>query len=54
MEGLVRECDDVREESITVYGGWSDPEVAKIPAVVAMVGMDALPMRIDAALDVCD
>ena len=45
VEGLVRECDDVREESVTVHGGWSDPEVAKTPAMVAMVGMDALPMR---------
>ena len=35
-------------------GGWSVPEVAKTPAVVAMVGMDALPMRNDAPLDCVD
>ena len=51
---LVRECDDVTEESITVQGGWSDPEVVGTPAVVAMVGMDALPMRNDAPLDCVD
>ena len=54
VEGLVRECDDVTEESITVHGGWSDPEVVGTPAVVAMVGMDALPMRNDAPLDGVD
>ena len=54
VEGLVRECDDVRAESITVYGGWSGPEVAGTPAVVAMVGMDALPMGNDAPLDCMD
>ena len=54
VEGLVRECDDVSEECITVHGGWSDPEVVKPPAVVAMVGMDALPMRNDAPLDCVD
>ena len=45
VEGLVRECDDVTAESITGHGGWPDPEVVGTPAVVAMVGMDALPMR---------
>ena len=54
VEGLVRDCDDVGEEAITVPGGWSGPEVAKIPAVVAMVGLDALPMRNDAPLDCVD
>ena len=54
VEGLVRECDDVTEESITVHDGWSDPEVSGTPAVVAMVGMDALPMRNDAPLDCVD
>ena len=54
VEGLVRECDDVTEESITVHGGWSDPEVVGTPAVVAMVGMDALPIRNDAAFDCGD
>ena len=53
VEGLVRECDDVGEESITVHGGWSDQEVAKTPAI-AMVGIDALPMRNDAQLDCVD
>ena len=54
MEGLVRNCDDAEEEGITVPGGWSGPEVAKTPAMVAMVGMDALPMRNDAPLDCVD
>ena len=31
VEGLVRDCDDVGEEGITVPGGWSGPEVAKTP-----------------------
>ena len=53
VEGLVRECDYVREESI-VHGGCSDPEVVKTPAVVAMVGIDALPMRNNAPLDCVD
>ena len=39
VEGLVRECDVVTEESINVHGGWSDPEVVGTPAVVAMVWM---------------
>ena len=54
VEGLVRECDDVTDESITVHGGWSDPEVVGTPAVVAMVGMDALPIRNDAPFDCGD
>ena len=54
VEGLVWECDDVTEESITVHGDWSDPEVVGTPAVVAMVGMDALPIRNDAPLDYVD
>ena len=54
MEGLERNCADVGEESITVHGGWSGPDVAKTPAVVAMVGMDTLPMRNDAPLDCVD
>ena len=54
MEGLVRECDDVTKGSITVHGGWSDPEVIGTPAVVAMVGMDALPVRNDAPFDCGD
>ena len=54
VEGLVRDCDDVGEEGITVPGGWSGPEVDNTPAVVAMVGMDALPMRNDAPLDCVD
>ena len=44
VEGLVGECGDVVEESITVHGGWSVPEVSKTPAVVAMVGFDVMPM----------
>ena len=37
VEGLVREYDDVTEESITMHGGWSDSAVVGTPAVVAMV-----------------
>ena len=37
-----------------MHGGWSDPEVVGTPAVVAMVGMDALPIRNDAPLDCVD
>ena len=54
VEGLVVDCDDVGEESITVHGGWSGPEVTKTPAVVAMVGMEAVPMRNDDPLDYVD
>ena len=54
VEGLVGECSDVVEESITVHGGWSGPEVAKTPAVVAMVGIDAMPMGQDTPLDGVD
>ena len=54
VERLVRDCDDVRDVGITVPSGWSGPEVAKTPAVVAMVGMDALPMRNDAPLACVD
>ena len=39
VERLVQDCDDVGEEGITVPGGWSGPEVAKTPAMVALVGM---------------
>ena len=54
VEGLVWECDDVTEESITVHDSWSDPEVVGTPAVVAMVGMNTLPIRSDAPLDCVD
>ena len=37
---------EVGEESIPVHGDWSGPDVAKTPAVVAMVGMDTRPMTI--------
>ena len=50
----VRAGDDVGEKGITVPGGWSGPEVAKTPAVVAMVGIDAFPRRNDAPLDYAD
>ena len=33
-----------------MHGGWSGPDVARTPAVVAMVGMDALPMGNDTLL----
>ena len=54
VEGLVRECEDVTEESITVYDGWSDLEVVRTPAVVAMLGMNALPMTVYYGSDLCD
>ena len=39
---------------MSVPGGWSGPEVAKTAAVVAMVGMGALPRRNDFPLDCAD
>ena len=54
MEGLERDCAEAGEESITVRGGWSVPDVARTPAVVAMVGMDAGPTTNDATLDCVD
>ena len=54
VEGLERDCAEVGEESITVHGGWSGPNVAMAPAVVVMVEMDALPMGNDAPLDCAD
>ena len=51
VEGLVSDCDEVTEEGITVHGGWSDLDVVGTPAVVAMVGMDALSIRNDAPFD---
>ena len=54
VEGLEMDCAEVGEESITVHGGWSGPDVAKTPVVVAMVGMDTLPMGYDAPLDYVD
>ena len=42
------------EESITVHGGWSGPDVARTPAMVAMVGMEAGPTMNDATLDCVD
>ena len=54
VEGIVGECDVVTEENITVHGGWSDPDVVGTPAVVAMVGMNALPIRNDAPFDCGD
>ena len=54
VEELVGECGDVVEESISVHSGWSGSEVAKTPAVVAMVGIDAMPMGKDTPLDFVD
>ena len=54
VEGLVCDCDDVTEENIAVHGGWSDPDFVGTPVMVAMVGMDALPMRNAAPLDCAD
>ena len=38
----------------TVTGDWSDPDVVGTPAVVAMVGMNALPIKYDAPFDCGD
>ena len=54
VEGLVGDCGDVVDENITVHGGWSVPEVAKTPAVVAMVGCDVMPMGNDTPSDCVD
>ena len=54
VERLERDCAEVEEEYITVYGDWSGPDVAKTPAVVAMVDMDTLMMGHDAPLDYVD
>ena len=54
VDGLERDCAEVGEESVTVNGGWSDPDVARTSAVVAMVGIDALPLGNDARLDCAD
>ena len=54
VEEIVGECDVVTEEKITVHGGWSDPDVVGTPAVVVMVGMDALPIRNDVPFDCGD
>ena len=54
VEGLDRHCAEVGEESITVHGGWSGLDVARTPAVVAMVGMEAGPTINDATLDCVD
>ena len=54
VEGLVRECDDVTEEKHYCARWLVDPEVVGTPAVVAMVGMDALPIRNGAPLDCVD
>ena len=51
VEGLERDCAEVGEESITVHGGWSGPDVSRTPAMVAMVEMDALPMGNGTPLD---
>ena len=37
-----------------MHGGWSGPDVANTPAVVAMVGIDTLLMGYDAPLDYVD
>ena len=51
VEGLERDCAEIGEMSIAVHGGWSGPDVARTPVVVAMVEMDALPMGNGAPLD---
>ena len=37
-----------------MHGGWSDPDVVRTPALVAMVGMNALPIGNDAPFDCGD
>ena len=54
VEGLERDCAEIGEESIAVHGRWSGPDVARTPAVVAMVGMEAGPTANDATLDCAD
>ena len=51
VEGIVGECDVVTEENITVLGGGSDRDIVGTPAMVAMVGMNTLPIRNDAPFD---
>ena len=43
-EGLEGECSDVVYKTVTEHGGRSVPEVVKTAAVVAMVGLDEMPM----------
>ena len=50
----VGDCGDVVNQNITVHGGWSVPEVAVTPAVVAMVGCDVMPLGNDTPLDCVD
>ena len=54
VEEMVGECDVVTEGNITVLGGGSDTEIVGTPAVVAMVGMNTLPIRNDAPFDYGD
>ena len=54
VEGLERDCAEAGEESIAVHSGWYDLDVARTPAVVAMVGMDARPTTNDDTLDCLD
>ena len=53
-EGMEGECSDVVNKSVTEHGGRSVPEVVITPAVVAMVGLDVMPMRGDTPLDRLD
>ena len=54
VEVIVGDRGVVTEENITVHDGWSDPDVVGTPAVVAMVGMNALPISNDTPLDCVD
>ena len=54
VEVIVGDCGVVTEENITGLDGWSDPDVVGTPAVVAMVGMNALPISNDTPLDCVD
>ena len=54
VEEMVGECDVVTEGNIMVLGGGSDTEIVGTPAVVAMVGMNTLPIRNDAPFDYGD
>ena len=52
--GMLPLSDEIGEESITIHGGWSGPDVARTPAVVAAVGLIAGPTENDDTLDCAD
>ena len=44
--GTLALCDEIGGESMTIHGGWSGPDVAGTPAVVAALGLCRMRMRI--------